>query len=170
MNAIHCLVSAVATLGLLTGAAEAGGKRAFKADPDSYQEVPTLSTTGTGSFELRLNAAEDEASYELSYQGLEGGGVLFAHIHLGERHTNGGVIVFLCSNFGPAPPGTPSCPPDDGTVVSGTLMAGDVIGPAGQGIAAGEFAELLEALRAGAAYVNVHTAGFGTGEIRGQVK
>ncbi len=139
MNAIRCLVIAAAASGLLTGAAGAAGKLAFKADPDSYQ-------------------------------GLEGGAVLFAHIHLGDRHTNGGVIVFLCSNFGPAPPGTPSCPPNDGTVVSGTLMAGDVIGPADKGIAAGEFAELVEALRARSTYVNVHTAGFGTGEIRGQVR
>ncbi len=169
MRAIRCIVIAVAAFGLLTGVAGADGKRAFKADPDSYQEVPALSTTGTGSFALRLNAGEDEASYELSYQGLEGGGVLFAHIHLGERHTNGGVIVFLCSNVA-VPVATPSCPPDDGTVVSGTLMAGDVIGPAGQGIAAGEFAEFVEALRVGATYVNVHTAGFAAGEIRGQVQ
>ncbi len=170
MKMIRCLVIVAVAFVLLTGTAAATGKRAFKADLDSYQEVSALSTTGTGSFTLRLNAAEDEASYELSYQGLEGGAVLFAHIHLGERHTNGGVIVFLCSNFGPAPPGTPSCPPNDGTVVSGTLMAGDVIGPAGQGIAAGEFAAFVAALRAGATYVNVHTAGFGTGEIRGQVQ
>ena len=170
MKAIRNLVMAAAIFGLLTGAAGAAGKLAFKADLDSYQQVSTLSTTGTGSLAVRLNAAEDSASYELSYQGLEGGAVLFAHIHLGEPHTNGGVIVFLCSNFGPAPPGTPSCPLNDGTVVSGTLMAGDVIGPAGQGIAAGEFAEFIEALRAGATYVNVHTAGFGTGEIRGQVR
>ncbi len=95
--------------------------------------------------------------------------MLFAHIHLGERHTNGGVIVFLCSNIA-VPVATPSCPPDDGTVVSGTLMAGDVIGPAGQGIAFGEFAEFVAALRAGATYVNVHTAVFGGGEIRGQVQ
>ena len=169
MNAIRCLVIAAAAFGLLTGAAGAAGKLDFKADPDSYQEVSAVSTTGTGMFDLRLNAAEDEASYGLSYQGLEGGAVLFAHIHLGERHTNGGVIVFLCSN-GPAPPGTPSCPPNDGTVVSGTLVAGDVIGPAGQGIAFAEFDEFVKALRAGATYVNVHTAVFGGGEIRGQVK
>ncbi len=169
MNSIRCLVIAAAVFGLLTGAAGAAGKRAFKADLDSYQEVPALSTTGTGSFALRVNAAEDEASYELSYEGLEGGAVLFAHIHLGERHTNGGVIVFLCSNV-VVPVSTPSCPPNDGTVVSGTLMAGDVIGPAGRGIAFGEFAEFVEALRAGATYVNVHTAGFGSGEIRGQVQ
>ena len=44
-----------------------------------------------------------------------------------------------------------------------------MIGPAGQGIAAGEFAELVRALRAGAAYANVHTTAHPGGEIRGQV-
>jgi hypothetical protein len=45
-----------------------------------------------------------------------------------------------------------------------------VIGPAGQGVAAGEFAEVLQAIRAGAAYANVHTTNFPAGEIRGQVE
>jgi len=38
-----------------------------------------------------------------------------------------------------------------------------------QGVAAGEFDEFVQALRAEAAYANVHTAAFGAGEIRGQV-
>jgi hypothetical protein len=45
-----------------------------------------------------------------------------------------------------------------------------VVGPAGHGIAAGEFAELVRALRAGAAYANVHTTTFPAGEIRGQIE
>jgi len=44
-----------------------------------------------------------------------------------------------------------------------------VIGPAGQGIAAGEFAELLAAIRAGKTYANVHSAKFPGGEIRAQL-
>jgi hypothetical protein len=44
-----------------------------------------------------------------------------------------------------------------------------VIGPAGQGIAAGEFSELVDALRAGRAYANVHSSKFPGGEIRGQI-
>jgi hypothetical protein len=68
--------------------------------------------------------------------------------------------------------------------VTGTIIASEVVGPAGQGIAAGEFAELLAAMRAGAAYANVHSGSFGNpmampptsnvgfpgGEIRGQIK
>ena len=44
-----------------------------------------------------------------------------------------------------------------------------MIGPAAQGIAPAEFAELVRALRAGAAYANVHTTTNTGGEIRGQI-
>jgi hypothetical protein len=45
-----------------------------------------------------------------------------------------------------------------------------VIGPTGQGIAPGEFAELVRAIRAGATYANVHTDKHPTGEIRGHIQ
>ncbi|MBA3245914.1 MAG: CHRD domain-containing protein, partial [Actinobacteria bacterium] len=45
----------------------------------------------------------------------------------------------------------------------------NVIGPSSQGIAAGEFAELLAAIRAGKTYANVHTSLFPGGEIRAQL-
>jgi CHRD domain len=44
-----------------------------------------------------------------------------------------------------------------------------VIGPAGQGISAGQFDELVDAIRAGATYANVHTTLYPGGEIRGQI-
>ena len=49
-------------------------------------------------------------------------------------------------------------------------MPDNVIGPAAQGIAAGEFAELVRAIRAGATYVNVHTTVHPGGEIRKQLR
>jgi len=45
----------------------------------------------------------------------------------------------------------------------------DVIGPAGQGIKPGEYAELLRAIRAGATYANVHSSLYPSGEIRAQL-
>ena len=44
-----------------------------------------------------------------------------------------------------------------------------MIGPAAQGIAAGELGELSRAMRAGVTYANVHTATYPAGEIRGQI-
>ena len=53
--------------------------------------------------------------------------------------------------------------------MSGTIVPADVIGPAGQGIAGGEFEEVVRAIRAGATYVNVHNETYPSGEIRGQL-
>ena len=54
--------------------------------------------------------------------------------------------------------------------MSRTVTAADVIGPTGQGIAAGEFAEVLRAIRQGVAYANVHSMRNLGGEIRGQIR
>jgi hypothetical protein len=93
-----------------------------------------------------------------------------AHIHVGQRSANGGVSVFLCqTTFNPDPSGlAPACP-ESGTV-SGVLNAANVLGPGGQGVAAGEFAELVDAIRSGVTYVNVHSTTLPGGEIRGQLR
>ena len=51
----------------------------------------------------------------------------------------------------------------------GCSSATDVVGPAGQGIAAGEWEEFLDALRAGVTYANVHSTARPAGEIRAQL-
>ncbi|MFE9692222.1 CHRD domain-containing protein [Micromonospora sp. NPDC005806] len=133
-----------------------------------YNETPlALSTTGDGQFRVQVDEGRQEISYELSYTGLEGT-VTQAHIHLGSPSQSGGISVFLCSNLGNGPVGTQACPPAPVTI-SGTLRPADVIGPAGQGIAAGEFAELIKALRSGSTYVNVHSTKYPGGEIRSQL-
>src|SRR5512132_2963620 len=81
-----------------------GGKSQVKASLGGYQEIATISTAGNGSFEAQIDG--DAINYTLTYSDLEGGTVLFAHIHLGARDTNGGVIAFLCGGGG-----KPACPP-----------------------------------------------------------
>ena len=141
------------------------GKSQFKADTlTGYQEIAgagTVSTVGTGTFEAQLDG--DAINYTLTYGDLEGGALLFAHIHFGARGVNGGVIAFLCGGGN-----KPACPPSPATV-TGTIVASDVTGPIPQGIEAGSFDEVVRAIRAGAVYANVHTTRWGAGEIRGQV-
>ena len=136
----------------------------MKARLSGYNEVPSVSTTGSGQFQARIADDQSSLDYTLSYQNLEGTTTAAAHIHLGQPAVNGGVSAFLCGGGG-----KPACPPVSGSV-SGTIVAADVIGPASQGIAAGELAELIAAMRNGATYTNVHTDKHPAGEIRGQIK
>ena len=136
-----------------------------------YEEVPSVSTVATGTFDARISKDESQIDWELSYSDLEGT-VQQAHIHFGQKGVNGGISVWLCGNAAPPaivpPPGTQPCPPPPATI-SGTATAAQVVGPAGQGIAAGEFAELIRAMRAGKTYANVHSTKFPGGEIRSQL-
>jgi hypothetical protein len=155
----------VASVGSLQASA-GGGDVLFRARLDGYQEVPTLSVPGTGSFRAQLDG--DSITYRLQYSGLTGP-ALFAHIHLGRPAIAGGVIAFLCDSTPDAPQGVPECPGAGGSV-SGEIQAGDVVGPEEQGIDPGEFDELVAALRARATYANVHTELFPPGEIRGRIR
>src|SRR6478735_5036074 len=156
MNSLRVkLAVGVAVLGVagVGTAAIAHDRSRFDASLTGYEEIPTLSTQGVGTFDASINRGKDEIRYTLSYRGPfdagSNGVVTQAHIHLGARAVNGNIAAFLCSNLGNGPAGTPACPAE-GTV-SGTITPAQVIGPAAQGIAAGEFAELVRALRAGAA-------------------
>jgi hypothetical protein len=165
------LAGAVAVLALLAvvGAAVAtGGHRDIRETLTGYEETPmTVSTAGSGEFKARIDRWDDEIRYRLSYKNLESA-VTQAHIHFGARATTGGISVFLCSNLGNGPEGTQACPANGGTV-TGTIGPEDVIGPVGQGIEVGAFDELLDAVRAGVTYANVHTVNRGGGEIRAQL-
>jgi hypothetical protein len=129
-----------------------------------------ISTPAKGTFKARIDDRGDIIHYELSYEGLTGN-VTQAHIHFGQRHTVGGIVVWLCNATAAIPPEvrdlTPACPPS-GTV-KGTITPAQVLTVDGQGIAAGEFEELVDAIRAGRTYANVHSSTFGPGEIRGQI-
>jgi hypothetical protein len=163
------LAIGVAALGVvvIAGAAVAGDRSKVKTTLTGLEETPlTISTDGNGTFRATIADGGNAINYELSYASLEGS-VTQAHIHFGQEAISGGISAFLCTNLGNGPAGTQACPPAPATV-TGTITAADVIGPAGQGIAAGELDELISAIRVGAAYANVHSTTYPAGEIRGQ--
>jgi hypothetical protein len=133
----------------------------FRASLSGYLEVPSISTTARGSFRAEVNGSA--IHYRLSFRDLSTP-PLFAHIHFARPDVNGGVAAFLCGGGG-----KPACPAAGGTV-TGTILAADVIGPTDKGIAAGEFAELIRAMRNGATYANVHSELYPSGEIRGNIR
>jgi hypothetical protein len=153
--AVVSIVSVVATTAL------AGDGRDAKAKLDGFQEVPAVLTDGNGKFKAKISRSEQRIDYELSYQDIEGGGILFAHIHIGQRLANGDVVTFLCGG-GTKP--TP-CPPS-GTV-TGTITPADIIPRPAQGVVT--FEDLVEAIREGITYANVHSMRSPGGEIRGQI-
>jgi CHRD domain len=153
------------------------GRRQFREFLNGVKEATAVvSTTGTGTFRATINQDETEINYVLTFQDLEGD-VRQAHIHIGHPQNQGGIVLWLCdSATNPSPSTTtPECTQDDplnlrAGRVTGTLTADDVQAQAGNGIAAGEFAEVIALIRAGRTYANVHSEKFTGGEIRSQIE
>jgi hypothetical protein len=169
------LVTALAITALavtvFAGAGGAGGNKTMvKADMlTGYQEATPagVSSTASGTFNATIDedATPPNITYTLTYVGLSGP-ALFSHIHFGNRYDSGGISTFLCGGST-----KPACPAGTATeaTVTGTIIPSDVIGPAGQGIGPGDFDKLVDAIRSGVTYVNVHSPEFPLGEIRGQI-
>ena len=137
-----------------------------------YQETPaTINTAASGEFRATIHDDGTAIDYEVTYQNLSSP-PLQSHIHFGRPGLNGGIVLFLCTNLTPPAgvPTPPACPAPPATV-TGTLTAANVIPLPAQGIDAGAtgFAEMLKAIRASAAYANVHTTLHPGGEIRGRL-
>lgn len=162
-----------------------GQQDRFSTDLSGYHEVHfvagppaalrgAVSTKAQGRLRLIIHDRRELIEYELNYDGLEGN-VTQAHIHFGQPSTVGGIVVWLCETAAaPAPASvaalTPNCPQNTrGGAVTGTIQAAQVLAQSAQGIEAGEFAEVVRAIRAGATYVNVHSTLFPPGEIRGPI-
>lgn len=177
------LIAAATLLGIAASSASADGKDRIRAKLTGYQEVPAVSTPASGRFVADVAPDGSYFDYELTYRGLQGV-ITQSHIHFAQKSVNGPVVIWLCrtaTNPGPAAPNqSADCamngPGQAGEFsVSGRITAANVLAtPApptgGQQLAVGELAEALAAMRAGVAYVNVHTTLSPGGEIRGQTR
>jgi hypothetical protein len=165
-----CLIASAAAA---VATAQQGFKN-IKERLSGYEEVPSVSTVGGGTFAATISNDGSQIDWQLTYGELEGA-VQQSHIHFGNSGVNGGITVFLCTNLGNGPAGTQACPAAPATI-SGTIVAADVspnipatAAARTQGINTGEIEELIAAMRAGATYVNVHSTLWPGGEVRSQI-
>jgi hypothetical protein len=136
----------------------------FEADMIGHNEVPVVHTKGTGHVTLEIADDEKSISFTLTYSGLNSA-PLFSHVHIGQPNVNGGVSFFFCGGGG-----KPACPAEATTTpVTGTVVAADVAGLGTQGMPAGDLSAVIQEIREGFAYANLHTQTSPGGEIRGQL-
>jgi hypothetical protein len=131
----------------------------FHAHLSGGEEVPPADTRATGQtiFELR----PDGLHYKLIVANIQN--VTMAHIHLAPAGQNGPVVVWLYPDEPPPQliPGRFS-----GVLAEGIITSDDLVGL----LADADLDALLAEIRAGNAYVNVHTTQFPGGEVRGQIR
>lgn len=124
------------------------------------EEVPARDTAAQGQAIFQINEDGTAISYKLNVANIEN--VTQAHIHLAAAGANGGIVAWL---YPAAPPAQLILGRTQGTLGEGVLTASSLVNAlSGQPLSA-----LIERMRNGGAYVNVHTSQFPPGEIRGQI-
>ncbi|MBI4330649.1 MAG: CHRD domain-containing protein [Chloroflexi bacterium] len=147
-------------LGGLVVASRAGGDIRFGADLSGADEVPAVDTIATGGVEFEVSGDGSMITFEFKVSKIVD--VTQSHIHIAPAGSNGPIAVWLV----PArPPLTLIRGEVELEVKKGSFAASDLVGP----LAGKTLADLVAEFKAGNAYVNVHTAAHGPGEIRGQV-
>lgn len=133
----------------------------FRTHASGDEEVPPVETNAQGQAIFRLSSDGDALHYKLIVANIVD--VTMSHIHLAPAGENGPVVAWL---YPAAPP--PALLPGrtQGVLAEGTLTAADLVGD----LAGMDLDALVEALRSGNAYVNVHTDANPGGEVRGQIR
>ena len=134
----------------------AAGTETFETQLSGSEEVPPVDTQATGKAEFKVREDGTELSYKVSVASIDK--VSMTHLHVAPVGVNGPVVVTLCNE---APGGAV-----DGVRAEGTIKAADLTGP----LAGMTVAELLDEIKAGKVYANVHTTDYPEGEIRGQLE
>ncbi|MFI0428256.1 CHRD domain-containing protein [Mariniflexile sp. HMF6888] len=130
----------------------------FTTNLSGANEVPPNGSKATGQAIVTISKDESTIHYKLITANIEN--VRFSHFHMAPVGVNGGVVVTLYVNPNEQPSG-----PANGILAEGDVTAEDITGSL-----AGDMPGLIDAMRNGLIYVNVHTfPTFGGGEIRGQL-
>ena len=144
---------------ILTGAAAESPKNFRTHLSGSEQPVP-VETRAQGQAIFQLSADGMALHYKLNVANIED--VFMAHIHSAQPGENGPIVAWL---YPATPPPVPIAGRFSGVLAAGVIQDNNLVGPlSGQTIQ-----DLVDLIQDGGAYVNVHTAQFPAGEIRGQI-
>lgn len=155
-------ISGALALLTLAGIAFAGnGSRNYRAHLSGANEVPAVQTNAQGQAVFQLSKDGQTLSYKLIVASIEN--VRMAHIPIAPESANGPVAAWL---YPSAPPMALIPGRFDGVLAEGTLTSANLVDP----LAGRPLSDLISAIEAGSAYVNVHTNQAPGGEIRGQIK
>jgi hypothetical protein len=154
-------IALVCILALGTVSVSAAPPQIFITHLSGDEEVPPVDTKAQGLAVFRLNKDSTELHYKLIVANIEN--VVQAHIHVAPAGVNGPVVAFLYPN---APPPVLIPGRSNGVLAEGTITSADLVGP----LAGMSLEDLLDEMRSGNTYVNVHTSQFPMGEMRGQIR
>lgn len=147
-------ISALLAAGLLLMAVPAAvlaADEVFTADLSGGAQVPPVDADGTGEATVTIADDESSVSWDVSYSGLTGDPAA-GHIHVGAADVAGPVMIPFATVTA--------------TGSSGSFAASDYA--TGDGLPA-DWDGVLDAIRDGNTYVNIHTEANAAGEIRGQL-
>lgn len=128
----------------------------FVANLNGRGETKAVKTEATGRTLLELSRDGAELRFKMTVKNLDS--PMAAHIHLGTSGQDGPPVAMLWA--GPQKKGVFT-----GTLAEGTITARDLMSD----LKGKDLSALVDDIRAGKAYVNIHTAANPSGEIRGQV-
>lgn len=131
-----------------------GANKNFVVKLSGDNEVPAVPSSAGGIAKFQFDSKDSNAVYQINVNGISSN-ILFSHIHIAKPGKNGGVAFTLRGDVVPGP--------FNGVYAKGTITAGMLSGQ----LRGGDLIILREALRTGNAYVNVHSANFPSGELRG---
>jgi hypothetical protein len=150
---VFLMMIGVVALGVSPVRAE--GAKGFKAVLSGAEVVPPAQTKAKGEATFELRKYGKELYYTIKASDIEG--ITAAHIHKGKKGENGPPLALLKV--------TKNAAKMNEVVAKGEVDKKDLM----TSLSGKSVADLLKEIETGDTYVNVHTAKFPDGEIRGQI-
>lgn len=139
----------------------ASGATTFHASLSGKSQSPPIDTPAHGTATFTLSASGKSLRFRLYVSDIDN--VSMAHIHIGPSGQEGPVAVWLYPSH---PPAQVKKGKFTGELATGVITARQLQGP----LKGKTIDDLVQDIKNGDAYVNVHTAQHPAGAIRGQIE